>query len=264
MTKATSQSSLGQEIVTQFTTNPRPLMIGRSSCWLPWRCAGLAQAAVRRCWPALLCRPVAATGVTAGQAESARGRRVPANRAAAKPAAESPLDDFLQADRACVEIGARLIPLVDPKRGTGLLDRIGGLRRDLASKNGLWVPPIRVRDNIQLDADAYRILIGGREVARGPLRPDRWLAIDPGGTRVCRSTAKHARDPAFGLPGQVDRRERPPARRAGRLHRRRCPERPHHASGRNRPRGTPTSCSAARISRCLVDKVRETSPSRGR
>jgi flagellar biosynthesis protein FlhA len=104
-------------------------------------------------------------------------------------------------DRACVEIGARLIPLVDPKRGTGLIDRIGGLRRDLARKNGLWVPPIRVRDNIQLDADTYRILVGGREVARGQLRPERWLAIDPGNTRVP-VDGEPTRDPAFGLPAR--------------------------------------------------------------
>src|SRR5204862_524009 len=55
--------------------------------------------------------------------------------AAARPPAEVHLEDFLLTDRACVEIGARLIPLVDPKRGAGLLDRIGGLRRDLARKS---------------------------------------------------------------------------------------------------------------------------------
>jgi flagellar biosynthesis protein FlhA len=100
-----------------------------------------------------------------------------------------------------VEIGARLIPLVDPKRGSGLLDRIGGLRRDLARKSGLWIPPVRVRDNIQLEPDAYRFLIGGREVARGQIRPDRWLAIDPGGARA-QLEGEITKDPAFGLPAR--------------------------------------------------------------
>ena len=72
----------------------------------------------------------------------------------AKAPAEMIAEDFLHMDRACIEIGARMIPLVEPKRGAGLLDRIGGLRRDLARKNGFWVPPIRVRDNLQLEADA--------------------------------------------------------------------------------------------------------------
>src|SRR5205807_2696161 len=105
----------------------------------------------------------------------------------------------LQTDRATVEIGARLIPQVEPKRGPGLLDRIAGLRRDLAKKNGLWVPPIRVRDNIQLDPDAYRILIGGREVGRGQVLPNRLLAIDPGGARLALE-GEVTKDPAFGLP----------------------------------------------------------------
>jgi flagellar biosynthesis protein FlhA len=82
-----------------------------------------------------------------------------------------------------------------------LLDRIGGLRRDLGKQNGLWVPPIRVRDNLQLEADAYRILIGGREVARGSVRPGCWLAIDPGGVRL-KLNGEAVRDPAFGLPAK--------------------------------------------------------------
>src|SRR5207245_2971906 len=114
-----------------------------------------------------------------------------------RPPMEVQVDEFLQVDRAIVEIGARLIPLVDPQRGAGLLDRISGLRRDLARKSGLWVPPIRVRDNIQLDAETYRILVGGREVARGQIRPDRWLAIDPGGVRVA-IEGEATKDPAFG------------------------------------------------------------------
>jgi flagellar biosynthesis protein FlhA len=60
---------------------------------------------------------------------------------------------------------------------------------------------VRVRDNIQLDVDTYRILIGGREVARGQLRPDQWLAIDPGGTRLTLE-GEAMQDPAFGLPAK--------------------------------------------------------------
>jgi flagellar biosynthesis protein FlhA len=82
-----------------------------------------------------------------------------------------------------------------------MLDRISGLRRDLGKQNGLWVPPIRVRDNLQLGPDAYRFLIGGREVARGALRPGAWLAIDPGGARLA-VNGEATKDPAFGLPAR--------------------------------------------------------------
>jgi flagellar biosynthesis protein FlhA len=201
VTKATTQSSLGQEISEQVTLNSRPLIVGAVIVLARALVPGLP-------WYAFI--PLAAALFFAGRRLAARqSKPAPAEGqpgAAGMPGAvgrpaEIPLDDFLLVDRACVEIGARLIPLVDPKRGTGLIDRIGGLRRDLARKNGLWVPPIRVRDNIRLEADTYRILVGGREVARGQLRPDRWLAIDPGTTRVP-VEGEVTRDPAFGLPAR--------------------------------------------------------------
>ena len=204
VTKATTQSSLGQEIGQQVTTNTRPLVIGAAITLalgimpglplVPFAAlAGALWFAARRL-DATRARQEAAAAAAARSAAMAAGGPV-------RPAGEIPLDEFLQVDRACVEIGARLIPLVDPKRGTGLIDRIGNLRRDLARRNGLWVPPIRVRDNIQLDAETYRILVGGREVARGGLRPERWLAIDPGTTRLP-VDGEPARDPAFGLPAK--------------------------------------------------------------
>jgi flagellar biosynthesis protein FlhA len=207
VTKATTQSSLGQEISEQVTLSSRPLLVGAIIVLCLALVPGLQQA-----WyafvPLALILFIAARRLANRPPRPAPGEQQPGATAApgapgagGRPPAEIPLEDFLQVDRACVEIGARLIPLVDPKRGTGLIDRIGGLRRDLARKNGLWVPPIRVRDNIQLDAETYRILVGGREVARGQLRPDRWLAIDPGNTRVP-VEGEPTRDPAFGLPAR--------------------------------------------------------------
>jgi flagellar biosynthesis protein FlhA len=193
VTKATSQSSVGQEISTQVAANPKALMTGAMLLAALAMTPGLPKLPFLMLagglW--LIARRLAPTKPKT-PAPTADQQKV------AKASVESPMEDFLQVDRACLEIGARLIPLVDPKRGPGLLDRIGGLRRDLGKQNGLWVPPIRVRDNIQLDADAYRILIGGREVARGAIRPGSWLAIDPGGARLT-LTGEDARDPAFGL-----------------------------------------------------------------
>jgi flagellar biosynthesis protein FlhA len=203
VTKATTQSSLGQEISEQVTLNSRPLIVGSVIVLALALVPGLPWYAFIPLSAALFfagCR-LAARQAKPAAAEGQLGAAPGTPGAPGRPAAEIPLEDFLQVDRACVEIGARLIPLVDPKRGTGLIDRIGGLRRDLARKNGLWVPPIRVRDNIQLDAETYRILVGGREVARGRLRPDRWLAIDPGTTRVP-VDGEPTRDPAFGLPAR--------------------------------------------------------------
>ncbi len=197
VTKATSQNSLGQEITAQFATHPRPLQLGAIIL------LGLAL------MPSLPKLPfLALAGVLWFSARRLDRARTAAATAAAKPSetpaktpAETYLDDFLQADRAGLEIGARLIPLVDSRRAGGILEKIGSLRRDLARKNGLWVPPVRVRDNIQLEPDGYRLLVGGREVARGRVWPDRFLAIDPGGARLA-IEGEDTADPAFGLPAR--------------------------------------------------------------
>jgi flagellar biosynthesis protein FlhA len=206
VTKATTQSTLGSEIGEQVTTNTRPITLGALIVLamsfipgMPWY-AFIPLAGILFFYARSLNSSRDKEKATAAQAAAAGAAGVGGQGGTAKPA-EIPLEDFLQVDRACVEIGTRLIPLVDPKRGTGLIDRIGGLRRDLARKNGLWVPPIRVRDNFQLEAETYRILVGGREVARGHLRPDRWLAIDPGTTRLT-IDGEATRDPAFGLPAK--------------------------------------------------------------
>jgi flagellar biosynthesis protein FlhA len=191
VTKATSQVSLGQEISAQFSANPRPLQIGALI---------LLGLAVAPGMPALPFLVLSGLLYIAGRRLAAPPPAPPPGPAPVKPA-EGYLEDFLQTDRAGLEIGARLIPLVDSRRGPGILERIGGLRRDMARKSGLWVPPVRVRDNIQLEPEAYRILVGGREVARGRVRPDRCLAIDPGGARFP-VAGEDTRDPAFGLPAK--------------------------------------------------------------
>jgi flagellar biosynthesis protein FlhA len=216
VTKATSESSLGQEISKQFQRAAGPVRLGS------YILLGLS------IMPGMPTIPFLALGV--GLFAMSRQLRVqpsapptgaaPAAGGAATPTTGSPvegyMDDFLQADRISLEIGAALIPLVSARRGPGLLDRIGGLRRDLARQSGLWVPAVRVRDNIQLEPQAYRVLIGGREVTRGDVRPDLWLAIDPGGAARIPLTGETAREPAFGLPAKwIAETERNRAEMAG-------------------------------------------------
>ncbi len=205
VTKTTSQANLGQEITGQFLSSPRTLqiaaviLIGLSFApglpMLPFLAlAGVLGFIARRLTGRGAQRP--ATPAAPGQPATA----APAGRPPAGP--DTFLDDFLQADRVGIELGAQLLPLVGPRRGPGLVDRIGTLRRDLAQQGGLWAPPVRVRDNIQLDPAAYRILVCGREVARGSLRPDQWLAFDPTGARLPLPGTEEVREPAFGLRAQ--------------------------------------------------------------
>ncbi|VTT97906.1 flagellar biosynthesis protein : Flagellar biosynthesis protein FlhA OS=uncultured planctomycete GN=HGMM_F11F07C14 PE=4 SV=1: FHIPEP [Gemmataceae bacterium] len=205
--KATSESSLGQELGNQLDAAAAPIRLGS------YILLGLAVMPGMPTVPFLVLagalyflsgrfaatRAAAAAVATAGGAPAAGGA---APVAAPKSPVEGYLEDFLQNDRISLEIGAGLVMLVSSNRGPGLLDRIGGLRRDLARQSGLWVPAVRVRDNIQLDPPAYRVLINNREVARGEVRPDLWLAIDPGGAAKIPLAGEEAREPAFGLPAR--------------------------------------------------------------
>lgn len=99
------------------------------------------------------------------------------------------------------EFGYALIPLADAAQGGDLLDRIVMIRRQLALELGIVVPVVRIRDNIQLQPNEYRVKIKGEEVARGELLLDHYLAMSPGiddGSVEGIDTV----EPAFGLPAK--------------------------------------------------------------
>ena len=98
-----------------------------------------------------------------------------------------------------LEVGFDLIPLVDERRGGELMRRIKRIRRTFARTLGLVVPPIQVRDNLQLRADSYSILLRGTEVAAGELKPGRLLAILAGGNPDD-VPGIPGKEPAFDLP----------------------------------------------------------------
>ena len=199
VTKAASQSSLGHEIGVQFTNSSRPLLIAAGILLGLAAMPGLPKlpfvALAAGLWfiTRQLNQPKPATATTAATA--------PTREQAEKQTAEAVFDEFLQTDRARIEISVRLIPLLDPKRGTGLLDRISGLRRDLARSHGLWVPPIRVRDNMTLESESYRFLIHGREVARGKVQIGQWLAIGSH-DQPPPLEGEVTNEPAFGIPSK--------------------------------------------------------------
>lgn len=120
-------------------------------------------------------------------------------QAAAAKSDEEEVAELLKVDRASLEIGYQLIPLVQDASGSGILDHIAQLRRRFALKDGVVLPPVRIRDNIKLAPKAYRVLLGGQEVATGEIEPSLFMAMDPG-TAASKISGKPAVDPAFGLP----------------------------------------------------------------
>ena len=125
------------------------------------------------------------------------------------------IEDLLNIDRLGIEIGYRLIGLVEPGRHGGLLEHIRSVRRQFASTLGVVVPPIRVKDNIQIDPNGYRILLGGQVVASGELRAGSFLAMDPGGI-AGELDGIDTTEPAFGLPAKwIAEREKDKAEMQG-------------------------------------------------
>ncbi len=109
------------------------------------------------------------------------------------------VSSLLQIDPMELEIGYRLIPLVDPQQGGDLFDRVTMIRRQTALELGMVLPPIRIRDNMQLAPTAYLIKIKGVDVAKGEIIPNYFMAMDPG--IVAQPIEGIATvEPAFGLP----------------------------------------------------------------
>ncbi len=117
---------------------------------------------------------------------------------AGKAAESTPVEDLLNVDTLEIEVGYGLVPLVDTSRGGDLLDRIAMVRRQLAGEIGLVVPPVRIRDNVQVEANAYRIKLRGDVIGGGVVHPNLLMAMDSGvATGPIDGIA--GREPAFGL-----------------------------------------------------------------
>ncbi|RXR02786.1 flagellar biosynthesis protein FlhA [Pseudoxanthomonas composti] len=117
---------------------------------------------------------------------------------AANPNAELGWDELRPVDPLGLEVGYRLIPLVDKAQGGELMARIKGVRRKLTQDIGFLIPPVHIRDNLELSATAYRLLVHGVPVATAEVYPDRELALDPGGA-LGQLDGVPGKDPAFGL-----------------------------------------------------------------
>lgn len=114
-------------------------------------------------------------------------------------AAEASWDDVSLVDPLGLEVGYRLISLVDHAQSGELLHRIRSLRKKYAQDIGFLPPVVHIRDNLELKPNNYRILLHGVEVGHGAAMPSQWLAIDPGGVSM-KLPGAATTDPAFGLP----------------------------------------------------------------
>jgi flagellar biosynthesis protein FlhA len=200
VTRAAAETDFGSDIVKQLTAQPRALLIA-AIITLLFGLAGLDR------WLLLGISAVLFTIYFArrtGAAEATAEAKVAAAKAGApaaapaKTGAESVVP-LLSYDPMELEIGFGLIPLVDVNQGGDLLERITLIRRHAARDLGIAVPPIRVRDNLQLRPNSYLVKIYGLEVAQAEVMVSRLLAMNPG-TATSPIDGIPTTEPAFGLP----------------------------------------------------------------
>lgn len=204
VTRSASEDNLGSDLTKQFFAYPRiyfivagvialfGLMPGmpKLSFFLVAGLVAFLAYILRQAAPA----PAVEAGVAPG-AGAAGGGAAPAEETK-KP---ENVASLLQIDPMELEIGYRLIPLVDPAQGGDLFDRVTMIRRQTALELGMILPPIRIRDNMQLSPTAYVIKIRGVDVAKGEIVPNYYLAMDPGiVTQPVEGIP--TTEPAFGLP----------------------------------------------------------------
>jgi flagellar biosynthesis protein FlhA len=195
VTRTSGKSNLGDEMLSQVFAKPRALVIAAAFLSLMMltqlpklplvvlgsSCAGLA-------WI-----------LSAGDRRATAATALKDKEKAAKKEPEK-VEKLLDLDAMELELGYGLVRLVDAAKGGDLLDRIGMVRRQMAIDLGIVVPPVRVRDNIQLGANDYAIKIRGQTVARGVTYPEQFMAMDSGATTGPIVGASATTEPAFGLP----------------------------------------------------------------
>ncbi|MCL2207391.1 MAG: flagellar biosynthesis protein FlhA [Fibromonadales bacterium] len=199
VTRAASKSNMGADMIAQFTQSAKALGISAFvMCLLgivpgmptiPFMTIGAILAFVSY-------RMAFGVSNKHDKEDEAKAKKA-AEEAAALPKEEK-IEDYLLVDQMELEIGYGLIPLVDVNQGGDLLERITMLRRQMAGELGMIVPPIRIRDNIQLSPNEYSIKIKGNDVGRGELMMGSYLAMNPGNVSQ-RIPGIKTKEPAFNL-----------------------------------------------------------------
>jgi len=199
VTRAAATSNLGSDLITQLTRQPRAILVAASVLLLLGMVPGMPTSTF-----VILGLVVGGIGIAT---RSAQQKQVVATQEeesqkkieATKTEQTERTEDLIKVDTIGLEIGYALIPLVDSNQGGDLLSRISTIRKQLAGELGMVVPPIRIRDNVQLRPNEYRIKIKGIDVAGTELMIDHLLAINPGYVEE-KLDGFDTRDPAFDLP----------------------------------------------------------------
>jgi len=200
VSRAASEAELGKELSAQLLRHPHGLymvalllvgfgLLPGMPLFVFWTLAAGLTVLAR-----FVAKPTA-------EAEEAQVREEESPTRPAEETEQERIESLLPVDLVEVEVGYGLVPLVDTERGGDLLERIGGLRRQFATSHGIVIPPVHVRDNLQLPSGRYVVKVKGVELAQAEVLVDRMLAMNPG-DGTSQIAGIDAVEPVFGLPAR--------------------------------------------------------------
>ena len=195
VTRATTDKNLPNELISQLSNNPAAFSIAAAALFFFGTIPGLPHI------PFFILSALVgwiSYRLYQNRQKSERVEQRKIDEEKKTPIPEK-VESILPLDIMELEVGYELIPLVDADRNGELLERIKSVRRQFALELGFIVPPLHIRDNLQLKASDYAIVIKGVEVARGSVMTGRLLAMSPGKTEKEIAGVK-TQEPTFGLP----------------------------------------------------------------
>ncbi|MGL4379741.1 MAG: flagellar biosynthesis protein FlhA [Vibrio sp.] len=196
VTRQNTDEDMGQQLIFQLFDNPKALTITAGILGVMGIVPGMPHFAFLLL--ALLAGGVA-YWLQRKQKTKAQDKQLPAKSHPDAPTqCELSWDDVQPVDVIGLEVGYRLIPLVDKDQGGELLERVKGVRKKLSQDFGFLIPSVHIRDNLELTPNSYRITLMGVAVGEAEIRPDQELAINPGQVYGM-IDGEATRDPAFGL-----------------------------------------------------------------
>ena len=212
ITRATAKNSLGHELGRQLLFYPRALTILAGMLTVMAIVPGLptlpfltmaiivgllSYSLHRHGLPEALTAGSPATAASGGKAEE--GKQATAGTTPIDPKAADKLENLLTLDTLQIELGFGLVSMADARKGGDLLERVTGVRRNFAQEMGMLIPPIRLRDNLQLSTNEYRFVLKGNSIAQGQLMPGHWLAMNATNSKTTLKGIPTV-EPVFQLP----------------------------------------------------------------
>ncbi|HAS6262411.1 TPA: flagellar biosynthesis protein FlhA [Vibrio vulnificus] len=197
VTRQNTDEDMGEQMLFQMFDNPKALTITAAILGIMGIVPGMPHFAF------LTLAAIAGAGayfIDKKQKRKAKEPKVPVvtDSSNAPSVRELSWDDVQPVDIIGLEVGYRLIPLVDRDQGGELLERVKGVRKKLSQDFGFLIPPVHIRDNLELTPNSYRITLMGVAVGEAEIRPDQELAINPGQVYGM-IDGEPTIDPAFGL-----------------------------------------------------------------